>query len=236
VSQVEGFDLSDRTELVLADKGFGPDLGSALVEGAPDLVTLDVRGNLLGATGATSLASLEKLETLRLGPGRIYGEGNRIGAAGARGLLAASGSLTDVDLSKNQVDGAAFEVVKQPLVRLVVDSNPIGDEGCAAIARIETLEVLHLGWSGVGDACAEALSGHAGIRELLLSSNGVTDLGVAALARMPKLETLYVSNNSLTQATPLAHVDRLNVDGNALVDRETLVAAHDGSWLSAEAP
>ena len=133
VSQLEKFDLSATTELSIRDRGFGPEVAASLVEHATSLKVLDASGNLLGATGATTLASLS-LESLDLGPGRVWIEGNRIGSKGARGLLASpDGTLVELDLSKNQIHADAFEVVTHPLVTLIVDSNDLGDEGCIAI-------------------------------------------------------------------------------------------------------
>ena len=236
ISQLEKFELSALTELSIRDKGFGPEVATSLVENATSLKVLDASGNLLGATGAATLASLS-LESLHLGPGRIWVEGNRIGSKGARGLLAApDGTLVELDLSKNQIHGDAFEVVNHPLVTLVVDSNEVGDEGCIAIARIPGLKKLHMGWSGVGDACAAALASHATLEELLLSSNDLGDEGAIALSKMPSLKTLYVSNNQITDvgARALLGLERLNLDGNPLTDLDGIQADFEGEWLSIE--
>ncbi len=235
VAQLKELDLSGVEELALVDRGFGPELATALVEGAPGLIRLDLSGNLLGTTGGAALAGLASLEVLDLGPGRVYVEGNRIGTKGARALLSApDGALVDLDLSRNGVEGEAFRALTHPLQTLVVDSNSIGDEGCASIAGISTLKKLHMGWAGVGDACAVALGAHQGLEELLLSSNDIGDAGVEALAKMPSLRVLYLSNNAVTDGAPLRHLERLNLDGNPLADREALKRDFEGDWLSAE--
>ncbi|MCB9766319.1 MAG: hypothetical protein H6739_41470 [Alphaproteobacteria bacterium] len=256
--------LAGRDTLELRDKGWGPEL-ARMVEAAPDtgaLRTLDLRGNLLGVAGAVSLAeadSLRGLHTLRLGPGRIFPDGQRLGDAGVRALAASPrlDGLEVLDVARNGVGpkGAAAlsrGPVAEGLKALYIESNPLGDAGATALVggTLGPLEILHAGWCEIGPEGATALANAPGLRglhELLLSSNPIGNTGGVALAGadLPDLEKLYLSHTSLDDSAAAAFaaagglgaLTHLNLDGNGLTDDGAkALAASPGlqriEWLS----
>jgi uncharacterized protein (TIGR02996 family) len=177
--------LRGLRELRLQNNFLGPDAGAVIAgSGWLRLCSLDLGDTRLDAAAVASLAAsavLAPLSELRL----CY---NNLGLAGLEALLASPDlrNLEKLDLADVGLDAEAARRLAQrwPFERmrdLRLDSNQIGDEGAAALARCPGL---------------------ASLSKLSACEVGITDQGVKELAESPHLlalRTLWMRDDSLTE-------------------------------------
>lgn len=152
------------------------------------------------------------------------------------------GGLVALNVSGNDLSGEGLAAMKSALPslqRLVLTNNPIGDEGCAALAawkHLGTLRTLYLSACEITDEglAALAASGKLGALEKLTLANNeeITDAGIAALAStkvLPALRYLELKNLGLQAASGQAlaeakfpHMRHLDVRGAWGIKRDPL--------------
>ena len=156
------------------------------------------------------------------------------------------GGLVALNVSGNGLSSeglAAMKTALPSLQRLVLTNNPIGDEGCAALAawkHLGTLRTLYLTACEISDEGLGALadSGKLGALEKLTLANNeeITDAGIARLASstiLPNLRYLELKNLSIADASGQAladakfpHMRHLDIRGVWRVKRELLRAVY----------
>jgi Leucine-rich repeat (LRR) protein len=219
--------LGGATELKLAAKGWGPELGSVLAESVEldSLSELDVSDNELGIVGTRALASSAHLSALRdldLG-GNDIGDEGAIAIAGAKSLA----GLETLNVSGNSIAGAGTQALIQgsakKLASLDLSMNDIGSVGASAVgsARLP-LTALYLLGCEIGPSGIKELTGSkhlTALRVLALSGNSLGDEGVQALSKssgFASLTTLDLSANDVSDVGAIAlaqsvHLKKLKV-------------------------
>jgi uncharacterized protein (TIGR02996 family) len=181
-------------------------LGRSALPGT--LEDLSLRGTIRDADDARRFARspfprLKRASLARVGPS-------------LRPLLPAEGRRAEfltrvesLDLTANGLDAEGVGTLAagewEGLRRLVLDGNPVGPQGSAALARsasLASLASLHLRTAGLGDDGLAALTALPGLRELNVSYNGIHSGGVLRLSeRWPAgLEVLDLSWNPCRDA------------------------------------
>jgi len=219
--------LGAESELNLAAKGLGPELGTLLSEStAIDRLTeLDVSDNDLGVDGARALARSPHLSSIRdldLG-------GNDIGDDGVDALAhaVALGQLETLNLSGNSITGRGASALvgggSARLGSLDLSMNAIGSNGASALAHSKLpLRSVYLLGCEIGASGAKELSQSKGLSQLTvlaLSGNSLGDEGVQALAKstaFQNLGTLDLCANGVSDVGALAlaqssHLKKLKV-------------------------
>ena len=221
-------DLSRKVRLTRnRPSGIVEQLSPAL-SSLPQLVSLRLNGNGIGAAGAAALApllgALTALTLLCLGENKFGEEGTEalapalsrlsrlavldlsclgIGADGAVTLLqplAALTALTALDLSKNSLARVPGEALAQ------------------ALSCLSQLANLSLAYSSIGDeaagAVAERLSALSTLTALNLNGNYIGVVGVQSLApalrRLPRLAALDLESNGMGAAGTAALAEHLS--------------------------
>lgn len=159
---------------VLQVGGVGLDANgvAALVELNKHFVVLGLDDNAIGNEGAFYLGQLD-VYNLSIDNIGINAEGARVLAQGLQNTSA--------------------------ITWLSLRSNVIGDDGIAAIARLDSLYRLDASATGMSDDGAIALA-NGSITDLFLSNNMIADQGAIAIAAMPSLEILEINNNQIGMA------------------------------------
>ncbi len=139
-----------------------------LLQSVPNLQTLNLERNRIGAAGAEAIAAVLKdvsqLQTLNL-------RNNIIGDAGAKAIAAVLkdvSHLQTLNLRKNNIGAAGAEAIAavlkdvSQLQTLNLEYNNIGEAGAKAIAAVlkdvSQLQTLKLGGNSIGDAGAKAIA------------------------------------------------------------------------------
>jgi hypothetical protein len=152
----------------------------AIAASLPDLTSLDLTSNHIGADGAKAIAaSLPRLTSLNLGFNIVSDEG-------AMAIAASLPDLTSLDLTSNHIgaDGAKAIAASLPgLTSLILWDNNIGNEGAMTIAAaLPALTSLDLWNNNIGDEGAMAIaSSLPGLTSLDLSGNDIGVEGAKAL-------------------------------------------------------
>ena len=233
----------DITALLCALSGRGCDLNIDKVlciqdvcNGLGDscLASIDLRGNNLGAAGATALTSaLLNAHFFRLERSLPSRNGVELIAG-----------LTELDLSGNALGLAGATPIESLLIapkctlkKLILCSNMLCDQGCAVVVRAlsqnSSLEFLKLtanaAENAAGQAIGSMLEKNSVLQHLILSynhlrGNGAKRLG-HGLAKNKTLKTLDVQWNGfgdadtiseLARALPLCGVEELNLAHNRI--------------------
>ncbi|MDP7015916.1 MAG: DUF1559 domain-containing protein [Pirellulaceae bacterium] len=98
-------------------------------------------------------------------------------------------------------DGAAVEVAKiESLEVLAIEQTLVGDRGAAALSQLANLSSLTIDNTLITDRGLEDLSKLTELTKLSISGTLVTDEGVAALAKHPNLRELYMVDTELSDA------------------------------------
>lgn len=204
--------LGHVRRLTLAGQGLGKK-AVALLRDMPELHSLDLSDNGLGAVEALALAeSLSRFDTLR----DVRLGGNEFSAESMRAIVQALAKHTELerlDVSRTGLgtDGVRSIVDELPvsLQWLAVNENAIGSAGlrllCTRGPR-QRLERLLLASNGIGVAGMRALAAAPwpSLRDLILYNNPLKDAGLLLLCEnahhLPLLEVLELDHCELTDA------------------------------------
>ncbi len=107
--------------------------------------------------------------------------------------LAKLPKLTALNVWRTQVtDQGLAAIASMPLTRLNLDDNPgIGDDGMDSVAKITTLEWLHVGKTKITDAGLEKLKSLTKLVELRINNTVVTQEALAKFREaVPSLKTV----------------------------------------------
>ena len=149
------------------------------------LRSLDVSGNAIGH--ARVPGSMRRLQVLRMDRCRIEDLAPLAALSELHELRVEGAELSSVDA----LGGLGLRV-------LSLSGQPIGDEGAAVLAGVETLERLYLDDAGVSGRGARALANLPWLQVLHLAGNAVDERGIEALAGAPRLERLVLDRNPLS--------------------------------------
>ena len=194
-----------------------------LIHRWPNLTSLNLRRNNLGAKGATSLSrniSWKNLTKLNL-------RANKIGDDGAAGLSENTSwkNLKELDLSLNSISGKGAEglggnITWTNLTTIDLSQNSVGDEGAKALGKNvswKNLVTLDLSWNRIGDAGAIGLSSNyawTSLQTLKLGYNTIQCKGAVALS----------------QNTVWESIKTVDLAGNKIGDEGAKVISKNTSW------
>ncbi|MEI9939712.1 MAG: hypothetical protein WDO69_21030 [Pseudomonadota bacterium] len=205
----------NSSELKLAAKGFGPELGSVLADSPSlaSLTSLDVSDNDLAIEGARALARSPYLKAVR----ELDLGGNDIGDEGAQAIARATAlsGLETLNVSGNSIASSGVSALTHGafgrLSSLDLSMNGIGDAGTSALKSSELpLKSLYLLGCEIGPSGIKMLAQakHLGKLDVLaLSGNNLGDEGVEVLAKstaLQNLQTLDLCANGIGDAGALA--------------------------------
>jgi hypothetical protein len=123
--------------------------------------------------------------------------------------LAQTPTLRELTLADTLVTSAGLAHLRAlPLRVLNLNCCAVSPAGAESVARVETLEELHLDVLDAGDELVARLAALPRLRALHVFSAKITDAGAAALARVRTLETLETCGGRLTNAG-VAHLATL---------------------------
>lgn len=101
---------------------------------------------------------------------------------------------------------------------LLLDGNPIEDDGIGEFPALITLRILH---SKMTDKGVEKLAGLRTLQMLGIGGPGITEAGLETLGQMPKLAMLLVEDSNVRDLRPLLALKRLgtlSLKGNPIED------------------
>jgi Leucine-rich repeat (LRR) protein len=200
--------VSDST-LVLHPKKDGEEFNDADVIKLVELLNsrginvkkISLYANDVGDKGAEALAELKTLEELDVSNDIMddpYGKENHITAIGARALA------------------------NSKLTKLIINRNPIGDEGSLYLGHSKTITELEAeGCDITSKGAAEFFHTDSPLRKLNLSSNNIKNPGVETVYLNPFLEELNLSHCDITAAGTVfiakcPALTTLNLTGNKI--------------------
>ncbi len=106
---------------------------------------------------------------------------------GVRALLSIA-TLTSLDLNNSNIDPvkAAYFLNCPALRTLVLDTNPLGDEGALRISQIPNVTDLNLGYCEITSQGAAYFLTTRHLEKLNLESNEIGDEGADLLSKHPQ--------------------------------------------------
>jgi len=217
--------LTQLTELFLQNNSIDEKGTVALAKplaNLTQLTSLNLSDNYVGEQGAVELAKplghLTQLTNLNLSD-------NYIGEQGAVELakpLSYLPKLTSLNLSNNNIRERGAMALAKPLANLTrltqlnLNGNEIGEQGAIALARSQSkltqLRILEIGGNNIGEQGAVALAQLLAnltqqLMFLQLKNNNINDKALKVIAstliKLPKLKHLSLSENPITNLTPL---------------------------------
>lgn len=193
-----------------------------LVEGVPDLVSLEVNNSIISDKAIKSIGKWQSLNHIELCETQIGNEGMR--------LISQLKNLRDLEVSKSRVTDDGLEYIKNmPLALVSASDCTITDSGAALLSENSNLQVLRLNSTNITDKALELLRKCEKINQLEISHcGGVTDAGMITLAKYPYLNRLQINSTSVTRTgiETLAQSPSLrclSIDALKLTDEDLLV-------------
>ena len=187
------------------------ELGRALSSDKCRVVQLNLASNVIGAPGATALASALKTNATITTIDLNQNETGDAGVAALAEALKTNTTVTAINLVKNDIGDAGAVALADALESnkaismIMLSENKIGDAGAVALA--EALQVnTAVTTMGLGDnsietsgavALAQALLANTTLTTLGLGDNNVEDTGAIALANALKTNTVVVASSCL---------------------------------------
>jgi hypothetical protein len=171
--------------------------------------------------------------------GQLVAESRRLGIPGLSfascprvddqvvGELTGLDHLRTLDLFNTPVGDAGLAALAQQLPALTslnLAGTAVTDAGMVHVAKLGALEILHLGWTDVGDRGVAALAALPAVKTIILHGTGVSDAGMAELARFAIVEAVDVQETRIGDAgvaalVPLAsQLRRLYLGYTAITD------------------
>ncbi|HEX6987253.1 MAG TPA: hypothetical protein VF170_17885 [Planctomycetaceae bacterium] len=141
-----------------------------------------------------------------------------------RDLATGCEGLTALVLGEARVRDEDLDVLPAlPRLRWLKLPAPVGDEGAAAIARCESLEILNLPEGVFSDAGLSEIAGLERLSLLRFGSPNVTDDGLKELARLPRLKFLHllgvpVTDAGLKHVAAIGTLESFYLDGGRATD------------------
>lgn len=131
--------------------------------------------------------------------------------------------LTNLNLSRNNLDNWALDVIKQvsTLKDLNLAHNNLSNELPSSVCSLANLEALDVSCNKL-TAVSPSIRDLTGLRSLSVSSNRLTNLSFDCLAQLPYLINISAASNALTGAlfpssvTKLTNLQTLDVADNAI--------------------
>lgn len=176
----------------------------------PELVELTLGGTKITDAGLVHLTQLTKLKTIRLSKTAVSDAGmaalakcerlenidlsqTEIGDYGVWELRALP-RLKNLNLYLTFVSDSGLDAFGErdhrsakKIVRLNLDKCPVTDRGIPKLASLVNLEWIHLGGTGITDACLDDLAQLKSLKELIVTKTEITEQGVAKLrAALPE--------------------------------------------------
>ena len=116
------------------------------------------------------------------------------------GQLTELDHLRTLDLFNTPVGDAGLASLARRLpavTSLNLAGTQVTDAGMAHVAKLAALEILHLGWTEIGDRGLAALAALPALDTIILHGARVTDAGMAELARFPAVEAIDVQETGV---------------------------------------
>jgi len=146
------------------------------------------------------------------------------------------GSTEDIET----YDGSGIEALADGKLEDIKIGHAFDDDGMAALAKVKSLTVAHIGHSRVTDAGVAHLAGHPNLREFSISpqarANRVTEKCLPALASLSKLQRLGLHETFVTYDGGLKHLAGLKGRLKSVSFKMALVLPADVEKLKADHP
>ncbi|QEL21074.1 serine/threonine-protein kinase [Limnoglobus roseus] len=116
-------------------------------------------------------------------------------------MLAAKEHLVTVGLlGRSRVSDECWKVLaaSKSVAHLTTPGEAVGDESCASIRQLTTLDWWDTSGSAVTDVGVQKLKGHPQLRVLMLGSTQVTDAAVPTLISLPGLQVVNLTKSKVT--------------------------------------
>ncbi|HLK63447.1 MAG TPA: hypothetical protein VKU19_08405 [Bryobacteraceae bacterium] len=169
--------------------------GSVTLDGAGNVVAVDLRSSWVTDSDMPLLARLPELHRLDLTLTRISDRGLR--------ALKSAPAIEDLNVyfAEQITDEGAAVVRNWPhLKRLNLRGTKITDSTLEFVAAVPTLEWLDIGWAQITDTGLDHLSSLTNLRWLAMGGNKLTDTALQFLRTMPQIEYLDLGGTQRTDS------------------------------------
>ena len=190
------------------------DAGLVLLQGAPSLIDLDIKG-LQDVTdaGLEPISNIPTLESINL-------YWNRNITDKGMGYLKKLPALRELNINFSKVTDIGLAHLKQvkTLESLILPDEDITDKGLADLSQLSELKKLDVG-GNIGDVGLGHLAKLSKLRNLHVCGKSITDEGIRQIACLPELRELNIggcpglTGEGIRQLGRLPNLGVLDIDG-----------------------